>query len=102
MELFERFLVSSESRSDFPSFNLSGAAGGEGIEKPVEVASANTLEEFVKRHLETIVLSLPRERQMCGYDIIKSIHRKYHTPLSQGTVYPLLYDMEDEGIIKQA
>lgn len=100
--LFESFLIQSESEPNFLSFNLSGVAVGTGSKKPVEISSADALEEFVKGHLETIVLSLLRKDSMCGYDIIKSIHRRYHTLLSQGTVYPLLYNMKDEGTIKEA
>jgi DNA-binding PadR family transcriptional regulator len=68
----------------------------------VEVASKEVLEEFVKRHLETVVLSMLRERPMCGYDVIKTIYQRYHTFLSQGTVYPLLYSLEGRGLLAVA
>ena len=37
---------------------------------------------------------------MCGYDIIKLIFEKYDIFLSQGTVYPLLYSLKDQGILQ--
>jgi len=74
-----------------------------GVPEPgVEVASKEVLEEFVKRHLETVVLSMLRERPMCGYDVIKTIYQRYHTFLSQGTVYPLLYSLEGRGLLAMA
>lgn len=60
------------------------------------------LERFVKKHLETLVLSLLPRSPMCGYDLIRTIYQKYHTFLSQGTVYPLLYDRRAraEGLLR--
>ena len=73
------------------------------FEEPgIEVAPREVLEEFVKRHLETLVLSMLRERSMCGYDVIKTIYQRYHTFLSQGTVYPLLYSLEERGLLAMA
>jgi DNA-binding PadR family transcriptional regulator len=37
---------------------------------------------------------------MCGYDIIKEIFSKYDVFLSQGAVYPILYTLEEEGILR--
>ncbi len=73
------------------------------LEEPgIEVAPKEVLEEFVKRHLDTLVLSMLRERPMCGYDVIKTIYQRYHTFLSQGTVYPLLYSLEGQGFLAMA
>ena len=36
---------------------------------------------------------------MCGYDVIKEIFLRTHVFLNQGTVYPLLYSLEEEGIL---
>ena len=57
------------------------------------------VEDIVKNHLEIIILSLLLEKSMCGYDIIKEIIKKYNVMVSQGTVYPLLYSLKEEGII---
>lgn len=55
--------------------------------------------DIVKSHLEIIILSLLFEKPMCGYDLIKRIFEKYNVLLSQGTVYPFLYSMKEEGIL---
>ncbi|MGC8816839.1 MAG: helix-turn-helix transcriptional regulator [Candidatus Hadarchaeum sp.] len=65
----------------------------------LELAPKESLEHFVKRHLETIVLSMLTEHPMCGYDVIKTIYQRYYTSLSQGTVYSLLYSMEARGLV---
>ncbi|MBU4373342.1 MAG: PadR family transcriptional regulator [Euryarchaeota archaeon] len=57
-------------------------------------------EDIVKSHLEIIVLSMLSEKPMSGYDIIKEIFTKYKVLLSQGTVYPLLYSLKEDGIIQ--
>ena len=36
---------------------------------------------------------------MCGYDLIKEIFLKCNVFLSQGTVYPILYTLEEEGVL---
>jgi DNA-binding PadR family transcriptional regulator len=66
----------------------------------VKIVSRETLEEIVKANLKTVVLSILRGRPMCGYHIIKSIHQQYHTLISQGTVYPLLYTLAEQGILE--
>jgi DNA-binding PadR family transcriptional regulator len=56
-------------------------------------------EDIVKAHLEIIILSMLIEKSMCGYDLIKEIFSRYKVLISQGTVYPLLYSMKEEGIL---
>ncbi|MDI6855277.1 MAG: PadR family transcriptional regulator [Candidatus Thermoplasmatota archaeon] len=70
-----------------------------GDESSITVVPQATLEEFVKNNLEIIVLSMLSEKALCGYDIIKGIAQKYYTFLSQGTVYPLLYSLQERGIL---
>ena len=36
---------------------------------------------------------------MCGYDIIKTIFIEYKVFLSQGTVYPILYSLVEQGLL---
>ncbi len=57
------------------------------------------VEDIVKSHLEIIILKMISERPMCGYDLIKEIFAKYNVLLSQGTVYPFLYSLKEEGIL---
>ena len=57
-------------------------------------------EKFVKQNLEKIVLSLLKHQPLCGYDVIKTIFQRFNIPVSHGRVYPLLYSLEDRGILK--
>jgi len=54
---------------------------------------------FVKNYLDMIVLALVLKRKMCGTDVIKSIQKSFGVPLSTGTVYPLLHDLEEKGLL---
>lgn len=56
-------------------------------------------EDIVKSQLEIIVISMLSNRKMSGYDLIKEIFARYNVFLSQGTVYPLLYSLKEEGIL---
>lgn len=58
------------------------------------------VERMIKTNLEIIILCILRNNPMCGYDVIKSIFGKYGIFLSQGTVYPLLYSLKDQGILQ--
>jgi DNA-binding PadR family transcriptional regulator len=40
------------------------------------------------------------KESMCGYDLIKNIFRETDVLLNQGTVYPILYLLEEAGILK--
>lgn len=58
------------------------------------------VERMIKTNLEIVILCILRDSPMCGYDVIKSIFEKYSIFLSQGTVYPLLYSLKDQGILQ--
>lgn len=95
--LCENMLISarSERRMSFLNFRQKSA---DLIH--VETVPRETLEHFVKSHLETLVLALLLRNPMCGYDVIQSIYQRYHTFLSQGTVYPLLYSLQRGGLLE--
>jgi len=56
--------------------------------------------DIVKSHLEIIILRMISVRPMCGLDLIKEIFINYNVLLSQGTVYPFLYSLKEEGILQ--
>ena len=98
MKLHDSVVISARNEYTMSMLNFHG---GEVPESPsVETLPRDALERFVKRHLETLVLSMLRENRMCGYDVIRTIYQRYHTFLSQGTVYPLLYSLESKGLLK--
>lgn len=98
VELHDNVVISARNEYVMSMLNFGGRGMFEAL--PVETLSRETLERFVKRHLETIVLALLQRNQICGYDIIRSIYQRYHTFLSQGTVYPLLYSLESKGLLE--
>lgn len=57
------------------------------------------IERIIKTNREVFIMSSLLEKQMCGYDLIKYIFTKCDVFLSQGTVYPILYTLEDEGLL---
>lgn len=57
------------------------------------------VERIIKTNREVFIMSSLLEKQMCGYDIIKEVFSKCDVFLSQGTVYPILYTLEDEGLL---
>ncbi len=81
---------------------------------PALLASSNTfspkyyvlpqavLEKLVKDNLEILALILLEKDSKSGYQILKDIASHFHCILSQGTLYPLLYQLEKENkIIKK-
>jgi DNA-binding PadR family transcriptional regulator len=67
---------------------------------PSKEVGNGMMSEVVKSHLEIIVLTMLSDRSISGYDVIKEIATKYNVLLSQGTVYPLLHSMKEDGIIQ--
>ncbi|MFA6372037.1 MAG: PadR family transcriptional regulator [Methanothrix sp.] len=57
------------------------------------------VDKIIKANREIFMMSFLLKKQMCGYDLIKDIFSKCDVFLSQGTVYPVLYTLEDEGLL---
>jgi DNA-binding PadR family transcriptional regulator len=57
------------------------------------------VDRIIKTNREVFMMSSLIEKQMCGYDLIKEIFSKCDVFLSQGTVYPVLYTLEGEGLL---
>ena len=57
------------------------------------------VDRIVKTNREVFIMYSLLEKQMCGYDIIKEIFSRCDVFLSQGTVYPILYTLEEEGML---
>ena len=58
------------------------------------------VDRIVKANKEIFVLYVLANKPMCGYDVIKEIFLRTHVFLNQGNVYPLLYSLEEEGILR--
>jgi DNA-binding PadR family transcriptional regulator len=98
-KLHNQIVISTENEHMISSLNFHSGGSAEDL-PPVETLPRQTLARFVKRHFETIVLSMLQRNPMCGYDAIKLIYQRYHTFLSQGTVYPLFYSLQRRGLVK--
>lgn len=57
------------------------------------------IDKSIRMNREIFLLSLLMEGDFCGYDLIKKIFIKWDVLLSQGTVYPVLYSFEEEGVL---
>ncbi|HIH89374.1 TPA: PadR family transcriptional regulator [Candidatus Bathyarchaeota archaeon] len=53
----------------------------------------------MKSFLDLIVLSILKREPTHGYGMMELIYKQYDVLLSPGTLYPLLYSLEREGMI---
>ena len=72
----------------------------ENISVLVDEEYNNFVEKIVKANREIFVLYVLANKPMCGYDVIKEIFLRCNVFLSQGNVYPILYSLEEEGILR--
>lgn len=58
--------------------------------------------EMLKGHMPTLVLAVVADGPAHGYQIMKQLaERSRHVfELGQGTIYPLLYALEEEGLLR--
>ena len=57
------------------------------------------VQKLVKKNLDIIILSMLKDNPIHGYKIIADLHNTFGVLLSPGTLYPLLYRLESEGLI---
>ncbi len=93
MKIHDRVLIQSEKKikiSFAPSLR----------EVDVDVVSSRSIEHSLKKNIDIVIAALLYKEPMCGFDIIKTLVRRYNVVLSQGTIYPLLYNLEKEGLLR--
>jgi PadR family transcriptional regulator, regulatory protein PadR len=58
--------------------------------------------ELLKGHIAILVLSIVREKPSHGYEIMKTLSETTEGvfELGQGTIYPLLYSLEEQHLIR--
>ena len=56
---------------------------------------------MVNSLLEYLILNSLEKGKMCGYDIIKLLHERFHTLLSPGQVYPVIDHLASQGLIEK-
>ncbi|MFH1774932.1 MAG: helix-turn-helix transcriptional regulator [Methanobacteriota archaeon] len=67
--------------------------------KELDVAN-EFIERFVKEYLDMVVLALIVRKPVCGMDIINIVHKNFNVLLSPGTIYPLLHELEENGLLE--
>jgi len=99
IKLHERIVISTQNQFTtlLPNFITKQELS---LENSLDTVSEKVVEEFVKKNLENIILSVLNQEAMCGYDMIKTIARRYHVFLNQATVYSTLYSLKKAGILK--
>lgn len=97
LEMHKRvvLLTKNEVMTSLPGFSLVGSFN----EPANEALPEEVIEQVIKRNLEIVTLSILEKGPMSGYSLIKEISSQFHILLSQGTVYPLLYSLQKEGIL---
>jgi PadR family transcriptional regulator, regulatory protein PadR len=75
------------------------AENAEDIPGSQEFECKRFVNSIIKSNREVFIMFCLLEKQMCGYDIIKEVLSTCDIFLSQGTVYPILYTMEGEGLL---
>ncbi len=65
------------------------------------VLPQQVLEKLVKDNLKIVTLLLLEKGNKSGYQILKDIAGHFHCVLSQGTLYPLLYQLEKGNKIEK-
>jgi PadR family transcriptional regulator, regulatory protein PadR len=60
--------------------------------------------DILKGHVATMVLGVIGDHPRHGYDIMKTLSERSRGAfaLGQGTIYPLLYSLEEEGLVKSS
>ncbi len=60
--------------------------------------------ELLKGHIATMILAILGDQPRHGYEIMKTLSDRTEGvfDLGQGTVYPLLYSLEEQGWIRSA
>lgn len=71
------------------------------INPKMHVLPQQVLEKLAKDNLELIALLLLEKGSCSGYQVLKDIADHFHCVLSQGTLYPLLYQLEKQNKISR-
>ena len=97
IKMHQRVYLLQENTNTF--FLPAVSASVDTIYPKQHVLPQKTLEKLVKDNLELIVLLLLEDCDKSGYRILKDIASYFHCILSQGTLYPLLYQIESDNKI---
>lgn len=61
----------------------------------------NIMKQFKKGVLEIVILKLLSQQEMYGYELVSELNRRGESlSIKEGTLYPILYRLEDEGLME--
>ncbi len=96
--LGEKFVIASDNDYIILSSFLPEDGGGEAPK--IELLSRKDMEDRVKKSIDCIMYSILQNTSLCGFDIIKNIILHFNVFLSQGTIYPILYNLTEKGFLE--
>ncbi len=92
----EKFVIATSNDyiifSSFPPIETN-------VSRLIESVSVRDLEDRVKKSIDIIVYAILLNSDKCGFDVIKEIVQNFNVLLSQGTVYPILYELTKKGML---
>jgi PadR family transcriptional regulator PadR len=63
--------------------------------------NGNIIRQFKKGILEIVILKLISEKEMYGYELASELNRRSESfSITEGTLYPILYRLEDDGLME--
>lgn len=63
--------------------------------------NGNISRQLKKGILEIVILKLLSEREMYGYELVSELNRRSESfSIKEGTLYPILYRLEDNGLME--
>jgi DNA-binding PadR family transcriptional regulator len=65
--------------------------------EPMETRAVQ--EKCVKDYLSLIILLKLRGGDLSGYSLMNYVHKQFGVLLSPGTIYPVLYQLERDGLV---
>ncbi len=77
--------------------------GGFGLPIGQRIRSAAAFavkERMVKNFIDLIILCKLKDGPFCGYNMVRFIHNEFDIFLSPGTIYPVLYGLEKDGLVR--
>lgn len=66
---------------------------------PTAEVEEDLLKATIRGFSRSIILWLVSQKPMSGYAVVKEMKRLTGQPFHSGIIYPLLYDLEEKGLI---
>jgi len=70
------------------------------IEKKLGNLDPELVEKLIKKELKNILLVVLSKKPMCGTDLVKALYGKFKVFVSPGMIYPMLHELEKDGLLK--